>query len=160
VADIDPKIAKLLRMMGASDKERRIAFAALECEMQSEGVSWSDIGNAYQRFANGNGGDAVTAGQYSKAEMHEFAQAARAEGVEAGIKIGAARAHQSNGHLILPSPSGIAEHCHQRLSKLKDDKERAFVNDMYLMTRHGRTLSMRRLGYLVSLYIQIGGSTE
>jgi hypothetical protein len=31
---------------------------------------------------------------------------------------------------------------------------------MYLMTRHGGTLSLRRLGYLVSLYIQIGGSTE
>jgi hypothetical protein len=152
--DDDPKIAKLLRMMGASDKERRAAFPILEREMESEGVSWSDIGNAYATNGNGNGG------KFTETEMRELYATARAEGVEVGIKIGAARAHQSNGHLILPSPAGLAEHCHQRLSKLKDDKERAFINDMYLMTRRGMTLSLRRLGYLVSLYIQIGGSTE
>ena len=41
--------------------------------------------------------------------MQEFAQAARAEGVEAGIKIGMARASNgsgnANGHLTLPKPS-------------------------------------------------------
>jgi hypothetical protein len=83
----------------------------------------------------------------------------RAEGVEAGIKIGEARAGNGggNGHLTLPRPLDIAEYCHERLGRLKDDKQRSFVADMYLITRRGMNLSLGRLGYLASIYIQIGG---
>jgi hypothetical protein len=93
--------------------------------------------------------------------MQEFAQAARAEGVEAGIKIGMARANSGsgNGHLSLPQPSDMAQYCHDRLNRLKDDKQREFISDMYLITRRGAGLSLGRLGYLASIYIQIGGRT-
>jgi hypothetical protein len=146
------RIAQLFRMLGSNGGERRNAFAALERVMQSEGVDWTDIGNAIEH------GD----GRYSEAEMHEYAQAARAEGVEAGIKIGRVRAGNGgggNGYLTLPKPAEMAEYCHDRASRLKDDKQRDFVSDMYLITRRGGGLSLGRLAYLTSIYIQIGGRT-
>lgn len=141
-------------MVGSTGGERRNAFKALEHAMQSDGVSWSDIGNAWQQYKQS------ADGKYSKAEMHEFARAVRAEGIKTGIEIGLVRAQQSNGHLTLPSPPEMAEHCHQQLGRLKDDKQREFISDMYLITRRKVNLSLGRLGYLASIYIQIGGPTK
>lgn len=120
----------------------------------SIGASWTDLGDLIEQNSDSS--------KYSEIEMQEFAQAVRAEGVEAGIKIGMARASSGgsrNGHLTLPKPFEMAEYCHDRLGRLKDDKQREFITDMYLITQQGRTLSPGRLGYLASIYIQIGGRT-
>jgi hypothetical protein len=141
-------------MLGSNNNsERRNAFAALERTMQSKGVNWSDIGAAIERD------DERDDGKYTETEMLEFAQAARAEGVEVGIGIGLARAGNGSGNsgLTLPKPAAIAKYCHERLGQLKDDKQRDFISDMYGITQRGRALSTARLGYLVSIYIQIGG---
>ena len=61
---------------------------------------------------------------------------------------------KNNGHITLPQPAEMAEFCHDRLSRLKDDKQREFVSDIYVITRRGVSLSLGRLGYLVSIYIQ------
>jgi hypothetical protein len=156
VADLDPnkkRIAKLCRMLSSSGCERRTAFAALERLMQSEGVSWSDIGNMVER------GFGCDDGKYTEAEMLEFAQAARAEGVEAGIQIGLTRAANGggNGHLTLPKPAEMAEFCRTRAGRLKNDKEREFIDEMLVMTQRGRKLFPGSLGYLASLYIKHGG---
>jgi hypothetical protein len=154
MADLGPnkkRIAQLFRMLGSSGGERRNAFTALERTMQSEGVNWNDIGDV---IANGHG-----EGKYSEDEMLEFAQAARAEGVEAGIKMGTARASNGsgNGHLTLPQPFEMAEFCRDRLSQLKDDKQRDFVIDMVGITQRGTRLSSSRLAYLTSIYIKTSG---
>src|SRR5215831_8165909 len=111
-------------MLGSSGNERRNAFAALERTMQSEGVSWSDIGNIIEQNADG---------KYTEEELQEYGQALRAEGVEAGIAIGAARAANGsgngNGHLTLPSPAEMADFCHTRRGRLKDDKQREFIDE-------------------------------
>jgi hypothetical protein len=157
VADLGPskkRIAQLLRMLSSSGGERRNAFAALERTMESENITWTDIGNAIEHGSDDS--------KYSEAEMQEFAQAVRAEGVEAGIKIGMARAQtqqRSNGHIVLPEASEMAQYCQQRSSRLKDDRQREFIDEMYSMTQRGRTLSLGRLGYLASIYIGIGGRT-
>jgi hypothetical protein len=145
------RVAQLFRMLGSSDGERRAAFAALERTMRANNVTWSDIGNDIERDD----------GKYTEAEMQEFAQAARAEGIEAGIKIGMTRANSNggNGGLTLPRPCDMAEFCHQRLGQLKDDKQRDFVSDIYVITQRGKDLSLGRLGYLASIYIQNGGRT-
>jgi hypothetical protein len=154
VADLDPNkkcIVHLFCMLGSTGGERRNAFAALERAMQSEGIGWSDIGNVIERGFKG----------YTEAEMQEYGQATRAEGVEAGIKIGLARAGNGggNGHLTLPKPAEMAEYCHARLGRLKDDEQRKFVGQVYAITQRGSWLSPGRLGYLASIYIQIGGRT-
>ena len=64
-----------------------------------------------------------------------------------------------NGQLTLPDPLEMAEYCHDRLHRMKDDKQREFVSDIYVITQRGRNLSLGRLGYLASIYIQIGGRT-
>jgi hypothetical protein len=156
MTDVDStrkKIAQLLRMLGSRGGERRNAFAALERTMQSAGVSWSDIGNMIEPGKDPD--------KYSEEEMQEFAQAARADGVEAGIKIGMSRAKarssSGNGHLVLPAPVEMAEFCQARRAQLKDDNQREFVDDMVIITRRHRGLSLGRLGYLASIYIQHGG---
>jgi hypothetical protein len=151
VADPKIRIAQLLRMLGSSGGERRNAFAALERIMQSKGISWSDIGNWIAGAQN--------EGKYTEAEMQEFAQVARTEGLQAGIKIGMTRASNGggNGHLALPRPFDMAEYCHDRLSRLKDDNQRDFIGGMYKETQRGKKLSLKQLGYLASIYIQNGG---
>jgi hypothetical protein len=153
VPNLDPRqrIAQLLRLLSSTGGERRNAFAALERFMRSEGISWSDIGNMIEYTADG---------KYSEDEMQQLALAVRKEGIEEGIKIGKAQAQarqHSNGHIVLPEPAEMAQYCRDRLNQLKDDKQRDFVNDMYVITRRGWGLSLRRLGYLASIYIQVGG---
>ncbi|MGO8918023.1 MAG: hypothetical protein ACLQJR_19135 [Stellaceae bacterium] len=149
---IKKKIAQLLRMLSSAGGERRNAWAALERLMQSEGIGWSDIGNMIEPGAECNDG------KFSEAELQQFGQAMRAEGVEAGIKIGMARGNGGgHGHLTLPKPAEMAEYCRNRLGQLKDDKQREFVSDMHEIAQRGSMLSRGRLGYLASIYIQIGG---
>jgi len=107
--------------------------------MRSECVTWTDIGDVIEH-------------SYSEDELRELVDTVR--------KQERARAPQSNGHIVLPEASEMAEYCHQRLGRLKDDKQRSFVSDMYVITRHGMNLTLGRLGYLASIYIQIGGRTR
>jgi hypothetical protein len=155
MTDLGPskeRLAKLFRMLGSSDGERRAAFAALERTMKSEGVSWSDIGNAIEHDSGES--------KYTEAEMLEYGQAARAEGVKAGIEIGLARASDSggNGHLTLPPPAEMADFVRDRRGQLKDDGQRQFIDEMVVKTQRLRNrLAPGTLGYLVSLYIKHGG---
>ena len=136
-------------MLGSSGGERRNAFAALERAMQNDGVTWNDIGDAVA-------GNDLDAGKYTETEMQEVALAARAEGVETGIKMGVARASNGNGNgqLTLPKPSEMAQYCHDRLHRLKDDKQRDFVSDMCVVTQRRTSLSKGQLAWLASIYIQ------
>jgi hypothetical protein len=156
VADLGPnkkRIAQLFRMLGSSGGERRNAFAALERVMRSEGISWTDIGDVI--------GLERDESKYTEAEMQEYGQAARAEGIEAGIKIGMARASNGggNGGGTLPSPAIMAEYCHQRLGRLKNDWQREFVANIFVITRRTKNLSLGRLANLAKIYIEIGGKT-
>ena len=119
--------------------------------MQSQGFTWNDFGDVIEHSGDDD--------KYTETDMHEFAQAARVGGVEAGIKIGLARANNGsgNGQLVLPKPVEMAKYCHERLGQLKDDKQRNFVSDMHVITRAGNNMSLSRLGYLASIYIKIGG---
>lgn len=145
-------------MLGSSGGERKNAWLALERSMQSAGISWTDIGDVIELERDD--------GKYTETEMQETAQFARAEGVEAGIKIGMTRASSNgggNGHLTLPSPAEMADFCHARRGQLKDDSQRRFIDEMVAKTHHQMLLRNRlapgTLGYLVSLYIKHGGKT-
>jgi hypothetical protein len=144
------RVAQCLRLLG-SKGERRNAWTILEPSMQSAGISWTDIGNA------------VEDNRYTESEMQEYGQIQRAEGVEAGIKIGMTRAHNGsgNGHFTLPSPAEMADFCHARRGQLKDDSQRQFIDEMVVKTHNQMPLRNRlapgTLGFLASLYIKHGG---
>jgi hypothetical protein len=134
LAPIKDRLAKCVRLFGST--ERANARRMTERALASVGASWTDLGDWIEH-------------SYSEDEMQELAAVVRAD----------ERAHapRSNGHLMLPEASKMAEYCHERLARLNDAKQRDFVNDMYVITRRGASLSLKRLGYLASIYIQIGG---
>jgi hypothetical protein len=150
LAPIKERLAKCIRLFGSA--ERANARIMTERALASVGASWTDLGDWIEQDS----------GKYNEAEMQEFAQAARAEGVEAGIKIGMARASNSssrNGHLMLPSGREMAQYCHDRLGQLRDDNQRKFITEVYLSTQRGGNLPRGPLGYLASIYIKNGGRT-
>jgi hypothetical protein len=137
VADLAPvkeRLAKCIRLFGSA--ERANARIMTERALASVGASWTDLGDWIEH-------------SYSEDEMLEMVATVRKEEH--------ARAPQSNGHIVLPEASEMAEYCHERLNRLKDDKQRDFVSEMYVITRRRMSLSLGRLGYLASIYIQIGG---
>jgi hypothetical protein len=144
VADLAPikeRLAKCIRLFGST--ERANARTMTERALESVGASWTDLGDWIEH-------------SYSESEMLEAIEAARKENLRKGIEIGKAQ-QRNNGSIMLPEPAEMAEFCHARLGRLKDDKQRDFVSDMYLITQTSRRLSPGRLGYLASIYIQIGG---
>ena len=144
------RIAQFFRMLGSNnDGERKAAWRALVRVMQNDGVDWTDIGDVIQNRGEDDG-------KYTETEMCEAAQAARAEGVDEGIKLGMARASTNggNGQIMLPKASEMAQYCHDRLHRLKDDKQRDFVSDMCVVTQRRTNLSKGQLAWLASIYIQ------
>lgn len=137
LAPIKERLAKCIRLFGSA--ERANARIMTERALASVGANWTDLGDWIEH-------------SYSEDEMLEMVATVRKEEH--------ARAPQSNGHIVLPEVSEMAEYCHQRLNRLKDDKQRDFISDMYVITRRRMNLSPGRLGYLASIYIQIGGKVS
>jgi hypothetical protein len=137
VADLAPikdRLAKCIRLFGSA--ERANARIMTERALRSVGANWTDLGDWIEH-------------SYSEDEMLEMVATVRKEE--------RARARQSNGHIVLPEPSEMAEYCHQRPNRLKDDAQREFINEMYVKTRQGINLKLGTLGYLASIYIKLGG---
>src|SRR5262245_38781699 len=131
LAPVKERLAKCIRLFGSV--ERANARTMTERTLASVGASWTDLGDWIER-------------SYSEDELREFEAVIR--------KQERARAPQGNGHIVLPDACEMAEYCHARLSRLKDDKQRNFVSDIYVITQRGMNLSLGRLGYLASIYIQ------
>jgi hypothetical protein len=141
VADLAPikeRLAKCIRLFGSA--ERANARLMTERALASVGASWTDLGDSIEH-------------SYSEDEMQQIASVMRKRGIEEGTKIG----QQSNGHIVLPEPAEMAEYCHQRPHRLKDDAQRQFIDEMYVKTRRGINLQLGTLGYLASIYIKLGG---
>jgi len=153
------RIARLVRLLGTNERgERASAWRALGRAMDSARVTWSDVGNWIEDGTKPDPGES----KYTEDELQQYGQLQRAEGVEAGIKIGEARKGNGgvSGHIALPKPFEMAEFCHQRLARRKDDAQRDFIRETYEKTQRGRTLHGGTLGYLVSLYMKHGGKFQ
>ena len=134
LAPVKERLAKCIRLFGSA--ERANARTMTERALGSVGASWTDLGDWIEH-------------SYSEDEMLEMVAAVRKEE--------RARVPHSNGHIMLPEPSEMAEYCHQRPNRLKDDAQREFINEMYVKTRQGMNLKLGTLGYLASIYIKLGG---
>jgi hypothetical protein len=118
------RVAQLVRQFGDPEHGGRAnAWRMLQGTMNGAGINWSDVGNWIEDGES----------KYTEDELQQYGQAKRAEGVEAGIKIGEARKSNGggNGYITVPNPSEIANFCHQRLSRMKDDAQRRFVRESY-----------------------------
>jgi hypothetical protein len=135
VADLAPvkeRLAKCIRLFGSA--ERANARIMTERALARVDANWTDLGDWIEH-------------SYSEDEMLETVAAVRKEE--------RARAPQSNGHLVLPEDSEMADYCYARRSRL-EAKHHSFVDKMPILTRR-RTPTLRERGYLASLYIQLGG---
>jgi hypothetical protein len=140
VADLAPvkqRLAKCIRLFGSA--ERANARNMTERTLSSVGASWTDLGDWIEH-------------SYSEDEMHELVAAIRKEE--------RARVPQHNGHYVLPEASVMAQYCHERPGRLKDDAQRKFINEMYASTLQGINPPRGPLGYLASIYIKLGGKME
>jgi hypothetical protein len=156
VADLTPKIAerlaKCVRMLHNDNlHQRRAAFAALERALQSYGADFRDLGNWIEQPGNG---------KFSEAEMQEIFDAARKEGVEAGIKLGLARATNGGGNnhstSTLPTAAVMTAYCYERRDRL-NDWERNFIDDMHVGGK-ARWLTPKRKSKLQDIYQLLGGT--
>jgi hypothetical protein len=138
LAPIKDRLAKCIRLFGSA--ERANARTMTERALASVGANWTDPGDWIEN-------------SFSEEEILEAVDVVRKEERQRAQQ----NVPQSNGHIVLPEPSEMAQYCHARLSRLKDDKQREFVSNMFEVTQRGENLSLGRLGYLVSIYIQIGG---
>jgi hypothetical protein len=135
VADLAPikeRLAKCIRLFGSA--ERANARTMTERALESIGASWTDLGDWIEH-------------SYSEAELCELVDTVR--------KQERTRAPQSNGHIVLPEPSEMADYCYARHGRL-DLKHHDFIDKMPVRTRH-HSLTLKEKGYLASLYIQLGG---
>jgi hypothetical protein len=131
------KIALIMRQFSAPERGvRAAAWRGIEDTMQSHGITWVDVGDWIEH-------------SYSEDEMHQIVEAIRKEE--------RARAPQGNGHIVLPEASEMAEYCHERLGRLRNDWQRDFIADIYAITRRRVGLSLPRLANLAKIYIEIGG---
>ena len=135
------KITMLVRQLSAHEHGVKVAaWRAIERAMQSHGITWVDVGNWIEN-------------SYSEEEMLEAVDIVRKEERQRAQQTAA----RSNGHMVLPSPVEMADFCEARRNRLKDDKQRAFIDEMVWKTRQMPRLHPGTLGYLVSLYIKHGG---
>ena len=146
------RVAQLVRLFSTTERGERVsAWGRLVSTMNSENISWSDVGNWIEQ-----GDD----GKFTEAEMVEFAQAARAEGVKVGIELGLVARQQwrrqrsahaaearRDGRVLSPA------------SRATQGRQAARFHQRHAQGHALRrlTLSRPQLGYLVSIYIQVGG---
>jgi hypothetical protein len=143
VADLAPikeRLAKCIRLFGSPERAnaRNMADRALE----SIGASWTDLGDWIEN-------------SYNEEEMLQAVDIVRKEERQRAQQSAA----QSNGHMVLPSLTEMADFCHAQRNWLKDDAQRKFIDEMVFATHHQMQHRLKRgtLGYLVSLYIKHGG---
>ena len=86
---------------------------------------------------------------------HSYSEEEMLEAIETVRKEERARIPQRNGHTLLRDDSEMADYCYTRRHRL-EEKHHSFVDKMPDQARR-RALSLRERGYLVSLYVRLGG---
>ena len=133
LAPVRERLAKCIRLFGSA--ERANARTMTERALAGVGATWTDLGDWIEH-------------SYSEEELLELIEVVRKEE--------RARAPQRNGHTVLREDSEMADYCCVRRSELEAEHH-DFIDRMPSRTRHRRPLSPKERGYLVSLYIQLGG---
>jgi hypothetical protein len=134
-------IAMIVRQFSAHERGvRAAAWRGLESTMQSQGITWVDVGDWIEH-------------SYSEEEMLQIVDAIRKEERQRAQQSAA----RSNGHFALPSPAEMADFCEARRNWLKDDAQRKFIEEMVFKTHNQMQLHRGTLGYLASVYIKHGG---
>jgi hypothetical protein len=145
----ESRVANLVRMLGSDfDGEVFAAQRALKRLLASRFVTFTDLGDAVERLANGGLGDA---------EMKRLFDAGYARGVaDAALR----RAEAQGVFGLKPDGShdweAIALHCQRGKARI-GPKHHQFVDDMAARMTWRREPTSKQRMYLISLFRELGG---
>jgi hypothetical protein len=153
---LETRIADLIRMFGTdSEPEAMNCWRALKRLLESNGASFTALGNAIEKLATGG---------LEKPAMQRVFDAGKAEGKAEGLA--EARREQAEAQAVFglhpdgsPNWEAIAVHCQREKGRLKP-KCHEFVDRMAGLTTWGRPLSDGQEKYLLSLFREIGGRLQ
>ena len=157
MADLGPNKKRIAQLFAcwapaaASAATRSLRWSA---HAESEGISWSDIGDVDRerwRCDDGKYTEERNAGIRPRPPARKGSRQGSRSAWRAR-----AMGRQWSGHAAA-SLRRWRSTATSGSRRLKDDKQREFVSDMYVITQRGTNLSLGRLGYLASIYIQLGG---
>jgi hypothetical protein len=148
---LEAKLANLIRRLGTEyDGEALATWRALKRLLASHEASFTDLGDAVEKLASGG---------LAEAEMKRLFESGRAQGLkEAG------REHQEAESALGKRPDGstdweaLALYCQREIARLRDAKEREFVNDMAArLTFPGREPTEKQAQWLLAIFRRLGG---
>jgi hypothetical protein len=147
----EAKLANLVRRLGTEHEGEAVAtWGALKRLLASHGVSFTDLGDAVEKLATGG---------LEKAEMERLFEAGRAKGAAE-----AERKHTESEAVLGKRLDGstdweaIALYCQREIARLRDAKEREFVNDMAArLTFPGREPTEKQATWLLAIFRRLGG---
>jgi hypothetical protein len=146
----EAKLASLIRMMGtAHEGEALNAWRLTKRLLASHNVTFTDLGDGIERLATGG---------LEEAECKRLFYAGYAKGLHE-----AERKHSEDETVFGKNPDGsyawlkIALYCQRNPSRLKNDWERGFVNDMAARLSAGRDPTSGQEPYLLAAFRRLGG---
>ena len=117
----------MVRMLGLRARRKRRNLPPWSAPCGARALPGSDIGNVDRAGRQVEHDDS----KYTESEMQEFAQASAPRGSKRESRSAWRARRRAMDISCCPKPSEMAEYCHQRLGRLKNDKQREFVADMY-----------------------------
>jgi hypothetical protein len=138
------RVGKLLRLLG-SDKEGEMlaATAALRRTLHGAGADLHDLAESIEGTANGK--------KFTEEDAQKIYQA--------GVEDGRREAEANTGFHSVdddgPPWHAIAQECAERLDRMRDERERQFVQDMVRRTVRGGTPTEKQAKWLRDIYTRV-----
>jgi hypothetical protein len=148
---ITKRIGKLMRMFGSSyEPEAHTALRKMKGLLEAEGLTFNDLATVIENHQG-----EIEERKYSDAD----AEIIFAKGMEKG-RVEEARKkdlppefYDADGH---PQWNAIALFCQKGVSRLRDEWERTFINDMAGKTMW-REPSEKQAKHLLAIFVRLGG---
>jgi hypothetical protein len=147
------RIADLVRMLGSeSEGEVLAAHGALKRLLKSQGVSFTDLGNGIEKLATGG---------LEEAHMQRLFDAGYARGLNDATRKQAEEQAVCGQRLDGSYDwEAIALYCQREKERLREDRQRQFVDDMASRLTWSREPTPKQATYLLSLFRQLGGRVK
>jgi hypothetical protein len=147
----ETKVADLIRKLGTDFEGEAVStWGALKRLLATRGVNFNDLGAAIEKLATGG---------LEEAEMKRVFDVGRTQGLRDAerdrAEAGAVFGKRADGSTDWEA---IALFCQRDLSRLRDAKEREFVNDMAArLTFPGREPTEKQATWLLAIFRRLGG---
>jgi hypothetical protein len=147
----ETKIADLVRLLG-SDSEGEVlnTYRALKRLLATQDVTFTDLGNAYEKLATGGLAEAHMQRLFDAGYQKGLTDATRQQAEEQAVY-----GQRPDGSFDWQA---IALFCQREKERLREDRQRTFVDDMAgRLSWPGREPTPAQANWLLALFRQLGG---